>query len=226
MRILLWMSVAAVAFAVPAPGVAQPRGSAVNSLPDPRDVPPDQCPLEGTAKSQAGQELNRLKNRVLAPRVDQMDPSVTLDAILARGNDVDRFDEGKGAIITGWVVDVQQGGHPETANCGSMSKLYTDTHITVGLSPDATNTQTMVVEVTPRWREAMSGRGEDWKTETLQQTLIGQRVQITGWLMFDDDHFCEAINTRTSSSCKRGKKAAWRKTVWEIHPITDMRRAQ
>ena len=181
MRLSLRASAALVAFALVAPAIAQ-------QLPDRRDVPPAQCPPEGTAKSQHGQELNQLKNRVIAPRVDQIDPSVTLDAILARGNDTDRFDEDKGAAITGWVVDVQQGGHPETANCGSMSTLYTDTHITLGLSPDAAETATMVVEVTPRWRELM-WPGQDWRTETLQQSLIGRRVQITGWLMFDDEHF-------------------------------------
>src|SRR5438477_316605 len=208
MRIRLWLSVATVAIGLAGPAVAQP-------LPNARDVPPDQCPLEGTAKSQHGQELNQLKNRETAPRVDQIDPSVTLNAILARGNDMDRFDEDKGAVITGWVVDVQQGGHPETANCGSMSTLYTDTHITVGLSPDAAETATMVVEVTPRWREMM-WPGQDWRTETLQQTLIGRRVQITGWLMFDDEHFCEATNTRITSRCRGTKKHAWRKTDWEI----------
>jgi len=195
---------------------------ALGQLPDRRDVPPAQCPSQGTAKSQAGKELNQLKNRATAPRPDQIDPSVTLDAILARGKDTDRFDEAKGAVISGWVVDVQQGGHPETANCGSMSKLYTDTHITVGLSPDAAETATMVVEVTPRWREMMQGLGQDWRTETLQQALVGRQIQFTGWLMFDDDHFCEAINTRADPSCRGTRKHPWRKTVWEIHPITGM----
>jgi hypothetical protein len=227
MRILLWMSAAAVVFALAATGVAQPRGSANGSLPDPRDVPPAECPLQGTAKSQAGQELNQAKNRATAPLTNHMDPAVTLEAMLARGNDENRFDEGKGARITGWVVDVQQGGHPETANCGSMSTLYTDTHITVGLAPDAVNTATLVVEVTPRWREMMMRTlGQDWATETLQQKLIGQRIQFTGWLMFDDDHFCEAVNTHTTARCARSRKTTWRKTVWEIHPITDIRPAQ
>ena len=214
MRFSLCLSVAIIAFLLIAgASIAQP-------LPDRRDVPPAQCPPEGTAKSGPGQELNRVKNRITAPLASQIDPSVTLNAILTRGYDEDRFDEDKGAVITGWVVDVQQGGHPETANCGSMSKLYTDTHITIGLSPDAAETATMVVEVTPRWRELMAAQGQDWRTETLQQQLIGRQVQIAGWLMFDDDHFCEATNTRSARRCRGRKKPSWRRTVWEIHPIT------
>jgi hypothetical protein len=103
--------------------------------------------------------LNELKNRATAPGPADLDQAVTLDALLAPGDDRGRFDEGRGAVITGWVVNVQQGGHPETANCGSMSMFYTDTHITIGRSPDAPETEMMVVEVTPRWRAAMRARG-------------------------------------------------------------------
>lgn len=200
----------ALALAVPAG--AQPLG-------DPRDVPPDQCPLQGSARSEKGQALNQLKNREAAPRPEELDPNVTLDAMLAPGDDQGRFDESKGATITGWVVDVKQGGHPETANCGSMSLLYTDTHITVGLTAGAPETETIVVEVTPRWRQRMLGQGIDWTTGELQHDLIGKKIQFTGWLMFDTDHVHQAVNTAP------GNPRDWRKTVWEIHPITDMQPA-
>src|SRR5262249_44456770 len=180
------------------------------------DVPPDQCPVEGTAKSQAGKALNRLKNRTVAPHPDQIDRAVTLEAMLAPGEDEGRFDEQKGAIITGWGVNVEQGGHPETANCGSMTLFYTDTHITVGSTPHATPTETIIVEVTPRWRQMMQAQGIDWSTETLQAELITKRVQFTGWLMFDTDHVGEAVNTAPNN------RHDWRKTVWEVHPITGM----
>jgi hypothetical protein len=181
-----------------------------------RDVPPNACPLEGTAKSATGQTLNRLKNRQRAPRSDQIDPNVTLEAMLAPGNDMGRFNEQKGAVITGWVVRVQQGGHPGTANCVLMSLQYTDTHITVGLTPDAPETETLVVEVTPRWREMMANQHVDWSTEALQQKLVGKRVQFTGWLMFDTDHLHQSVNLEP------GNSKDWRKTVWEIHPITGL----
>lgn len=186
---------------------AQRRGS--------HDVPPDQCPAEGTARSQAGKALNTLKNRDTAPRPDQIDRAVTLEAMLPPGDDEDRFDDQKGAVITGWVVDVEQGGHPETANCGSRSLAFTDTHITVGLIEDPTSlTETLVVEVTPRWRQLMQSRGKDWSTEALQAELIGKRVQFTGWLMFDTEHAGQAVNTAPRN------RNDWRKTVWEVHPVT------
>src|SRR5262249_17216650 len=106
------IAIAALGVAVTVSAVAQQKRGAL-------DVPPDQCPVEGTAKPQAGKVLNRLKNRTVAPHPDQIDRAVTLEAMLAPGEDEGRFDEQKGAIITGWVVNVEQGGQPETANCGS-----------------------------------------------------------------------------------------------------------
>src|SRR5215470_19443703 len=48
--------------------------------------------------------------------------------------------------------------------------------------------ETLVVEVTPRWRELMQSQHIDWSTEALQADLIGKKVKFTGWLMFDTDH--------------------------------------
>jgi hypothetical protein len=179
-----------------------------------QDVAPSDCPLIGTAKSAANQALNSKKNREIAPIPGQINKSVTLDAMLAPGDDTGRFSEAQGATITGWVIDVKQGGHPETANCGSMSKPFTDTHIVVGLTPSAAETETLIVEVTPRWRDMMKAKGTDWGTDTLHDQLVGKRVTFTGWLLFDLDHLHEAVNTEPS-----GQKN-WRKTIWEIHPIT------
>jgi hypothetical protein len=181
-----------------------------------QDVPPDQCPASGTATSLTGRALNVLKNRALAPSDGQMRRDVTLGAMLAGGDDHNRFSETDGAEITGYVIDVRQGGHPESTNCGNLGTLYTDTHIAVALSPGQPITQAVIVEVTPVWRAAMAKRGVDWRTETLQKTLIGHRVRFRGWLLFDVSHVNEAINTAPNHP------ADWRKTVWEVHPITSM----
>ena len=136
--------------------------------------------------------------------------------MLADGDDSGRFDERQGAEISGVVIKVEQGGHPETANCGNLTTLYTDTHITVALDPQAPLTQTMIVEVTPRWRAMMAKQGIDWRTETLQTSLVGHTVKFRGWLLFDRSHILEAVNTAPNN------RQDWRKTIWEIHPITSM----
>lgn len=181
-----------------------------------QDVPPDQCPAIGTAKSVANQELNTRKNRETSPSDADSDQDVTLEAMLADGEDHDRFNEDQAATIEGYVTDVKQGGHPETANCGNMSKQYTDTHITVALNSGAANTESLVVEVTPRWREKMKQQGIDWSTDTLKAQLVHHKVRFKGWLLFDLDHLGQAINTSPDGARN------WRKTVWEIHPITTM----
>jgi hypothetical protein len=180
------------------------------------DVPAAQCPVQGTATSAAGKALNTLKNRATAPTDAQINPAVTLSAMLADGDDTARFDQGQGAVISGYVIKVEQGGRHETANCRNMTTLYTDTHITVAASPNAPLTRTLIAEVTPTWRVLMRRQGHDWRTERLEGTLVGHRVKLRGWLMFDTSHVREATNTAPNNPVD------WRKTVWEIHPITSM----
>jgi len=187
------------------------------------DVPPDQCPPigsrpDGTPPGPVERVLNPKKNRRTAPTSQDIDSSVTLARMLAPDNDSTRFLETQGAEITGYVVQVEQGGHPETANCGNLTLELTDTHITVALGPTADLTTTLIVEVTPWWRQEMKKQAIDWSTPTLSQTITGKKVKFTGWLLFDVGHITEATNTRPASA----PRAPWRRTVWEIHPVTAM----
>lgn len=214
------MLVAVAAFILTATGVSASHKRIPSNH---QEVPPDQCPLigsrpDGSPPAQKEQTLNRLKNRRNAPVPQVMDPSVTLNRMLAPGNDRGRFDESKGAEVTGYVIDVEQGGHPETANCANLTEEFTDTHITIALADTSDLKQTLIVEVTPWWRQKMKEQGVDWSTATLRQTIKGKMVKFRGWLLFDLDHINEAINTRPANA----RKAPWRKTIWEIHPITAM----
>src|ERR1700751_298025 len=57
----------------------------------------ENCPAIGDAKSNAVQELNKLKNRKdNAPNADDIDSNVTMAALLERGDDEARFDSSKG----------------------------------------------------------------------------------------------------------------------------------
>src|SRR5262245_29094537 len=68
------------------------------------------CGPEGTAKSDARKALNRLKNRFTLPKDEDIDPLVSLQALLAPGQDKDRFSPKRAATIRGYVVKVDFGG--------------------------------------------------------------------------------------------------------------------
>lgn len=155
--------------------------------------------------------FNSLKNRTTLPTAADFDPRVTLDAMLAPGDDRRRWHHSRAAAIRGYIVEVHDAGR-ESANCLSGTRV--DAHVEVALRPDAPPNERMIVEVTPPMRERATSRGVDWSTATLRSQLTGRRVRIEGWLLFDDEHDEEAENTRP------GHRGNWRATAWEIHPVT------
>jgi hypothetical protein len=170
------------------------------------------CPLQGDAKQALAKELNPYKNRDDAPPVSKINGAATLQAVLAPGNDLDRWSREDGAIFEGVVVNVKIGGI-ESVNCHAKDPAHRDTHIELALDSSAPETQRVIVEVTPRWRDKMKVIA-DWSTPALKSQLIGHRVRITGWLFDDLEHKADAENTNPGAS------GNWRATVWEIHPIT------
>lgn len=173
------------------------------------------CPPQGDAKSDRVKALNLLKNREIMPTWGDYDTHVSLAAILAPGQDAQRWSNDKGATIRGYVIDVKPGGM-ETVNCHARDLADRDTHIEIALRPGAPKTARMIVEVTPRWRLRMATQGVDWSTSELAQVLPGHWVSITGWLFFDTEHKEQSENTAP------GRASDWRATAWEIHPITAM----
>jgi hypothetical protein len=61
------------------------------------------CGMEGDARSLAVQALDRLKNRYTAPGPNEIDPKITLEGILAPGNDLSRWKVKQGAAIVGYA---------------------------------------------------------------------------------------------------------------------------
>jgi hypothetical protein len=177
---------------------------------------PQACPPAGDARNPQVRQLNLLKNRDAAPTQQQMDAGVTLEAMLAPGDDLNRFDENRGASIRGIVVRVLPGG-VESVNCHARDFAHRDTHIELALSPTAVPTDRLIVEVTPLWRQLMAARGIDWSTPSLNVNLVGRKVEVTGWLMFDREHVTGSRNTSP------GNPQNWRATAWEVHPITEIR---
>jgi hypothetical protein len=173
---------------------------------------PLKCPLQGDARQALAKELNPYKNRENAPPIGKINAGATLDAVLAPGNDLDRWSRDEGAIFEGVVVGVKVGGI-ESVNCHAKDPAHRDTHIELALAPGAPETQRVIVEVTPRWRAEMAVIS-DWSTAALKKRLLGKRVRIIGWLFDDLEHKAQAENTNP------GGAKNWRATIWEIHPIT------
>ena len=172
------------------------------------------CGMEGDARNLGVQALNRLKNRYLAPQ--QIDPAITLAAILAPGRDTGRWKVKQGAEIVGYVFDVKRGGI-ESTNCHSHSDEQRDTHIELVLDPMAgSSSQRVIVEVTPRWRAIMTAQGVDWSTRALRDRVLGRWIKVTGWMLFDMEHQNQSENTAP------GRERNWRATAWEIHPVTSI----
>src|SRR5512135_1610700 len=174
------------------------------------------CGMEGDAKDGLAKELNLLKNRYAVPAAKDLDGNVTLQKMLKSGPDANRFDSSKAATIQGYVFDVMPGGL-ESANCHAKNPRYRDTHIEIVSAPgDSAKIRRVIVEVTPRIREMMKGKGIDWSTATLKKTIRHKNVRITGWLFFDREHVNESENTAP------GGAKNWRATAWELHPVTDI----
>lgn len=171
------------------------------------------CPgISGTAKASNVVELNKSKNRADAPA--SIDRSITLDKLLATGEDKQRWHMGTGVEVVGYVDKITVGG-VETCNCKTTDPLFRDTHINLTLEPmNSGSKKTVIVEVTPRMRKAMAEKGTDWTTNMLRSKFLGRWVKVQGWLLFDEEHADEAENTAP------GRPRNWRQTAWEVHPIT------
>jgi hypothetical protein len=172
-------------------------------------------PQMGDAVRPDIQALNVVKNRQSAPAANGIDRTVSLAAMLRRGDDHDRWDDHKGAQLVGYVADVKMGG-VETVNCHARSAHGRDTHIDLTLSAaDAYDeAKHVIVEVTPRWRTVMAAKGVDWETDTLRERFLGRCIRVTGWLLFDAEHRRASANTADPGA------EVWRATAWEIHPVT------
>lgn len=213
-------------------------GAVVGDSPRERQRPANldvyrRCPMEGSAKSKCSRELNRLKNRWRKqPGKDDINPRVTLTAMLALGDDEFRWTIDQGAEIIGFVASVENTTGGESVNCGGNSKGANDFHINLVLDPSVARSgdyecQRAIVEITPRW-QFLNG----WSFNQVKKEIEGKWVKFRGWMFFDRDHLNQAFNTRDSNSPRCGgtkgpfkcggpvNKKIWRATAWEVHPVT------
>jgi hypothetical protein len=171
------------------------------------------CGMEGAAKRTNDKQLNRLKNRFIAPTAAQIDANFNWTELSKMEDDRAKFSTEKGVILRGYVLRVTAGG-AETCNCNSKTPEFRDTHIII--TPDASQTGVLnqiVIEITPRMRAIMATKGIDWSQEALKK-LRGKKVEVEGWLFYDYNH------GNQSAKVKQKTKGVTRSTAWEIHPIT------
>ena len=160
------------------------------------------CPQSGDSKDPDHQQMDLLKNRTTTSK--KTNKSVTLEKILQGGDDTDRFKSTDYVQITGYVYDVKWGGS-ETCNCHATDKSNLDIHIELVKDlNNASNQKAMVIEIT-RYSKG---------TYTYDQikALKGKKVQVKGWMFFDEEHTQNAINTNPNGTF------LWRATCWEVHP--------
>jgi len=169
------------------------------------------CPNVGIALTSNARNLHRLKNRTVFPQAADFDPRVTLDAILQRGDDRNRWSTYRAARLQGVVIDVAY-ARPEATNCYSPCRR--DIHILIAPRQEVPKSEHVVVEVTPNLRDWASAQGIDWSEQTLQAQLVGHWCEFEGWLYFDAGHAEESENVMPH------RAGNWRGTAWEIHPIT------
>jgi hypothetical protein len=105
---------------------------------------------------------------------------------------------------------------PESTNC-EAPKHQGDVHVWITPRPKQNMTHAIVVELTPRVRDAL--HFDDSATQAAKLVAAAKRglkVRVSGWLLFDEDH-PEQLGDRYQAD---GKKLRQRRaTLWEIHPV-------
>jgi hypothetical protein len=193
-----------------------------NKLPDRKKI--EKCSDEGRAKnpkkplSAEQKEFNKKKNRSASVPEGKPKKIKLEDMLQGRESvhDKDTWKEGTYVEISDAnLIDFKQ-QKGETCNCYEADKNPSDKgdiHINIGNDrslKDKNNNYYMIVEITPSYKELHGGILDSLKN------MEGGKVTIRGYLFYDDEHEKNSINY--CRSC--GNISTWRKTCWEIHPVT------
>jgi hypothetical protein len=186
------------------------------------------CPPQGDTSQARIAALNVLKNRTAD--ITEVDPAITIEAILEPGDDTNRFSTDHAATITGYIAEVKPGGY-EDCNCHAKDLAHRDTHIALVSDKEYTIPNLIkittvdkfgkkhvteknlnekffvIVEVSPHTRGLP---GTDIVT---LRSWLHKKVSVTGWIFFDSEHVQNAENTNP------GGPDNWRATCVEIHPV-------
>jgi hypothetical protein len=171
-----------------------------------------QCPPQGDNAKPKFQTLDTLKNRTKSSTAIKI---VSLDSIMKPGDDTKRFSTNQYVSITGYVYEVKYGG-AETCNCHTKDKSQLDIHIEIVQNlNDAAGSKRMIVEIN-RYTRATNPNMD----YNIVHSLKGKKVEVQGWLFFDEEHKQNAINTSPQGT------NVWRATCWEVHPCLSIKEAK
>ncbi len=170
------------------------------------------CTVLGDGKKQSDIQSSALKNRFLFP--ENINADVTLLQMYGTGhNDENEFESGYYTTVTGYVYDVKSGG-AEDCNCHAQNDNLRDTHIEICIDENHTaKTDRIVCEITPSVKIKLG-----LTTAQIKKEMKGKNVSITGYMFFDREHRQNAYNTQPDAT-----KNIWRRTCWEIHPVSSFR---
>ena len=148
--------------------------------------------------------------------------------------------EKKLVSLTGYL-NLAYPGPPETTNCGSSD--FHDWHLEVfekpmDHSPAPGDTTPIICEITPRTQNAIYHDGI--RIQELAAFFRGpppemayestghkaQKIRVTGYLLWDDEHNGTAdIGTTIEAVGANKLHHPWRQAAWEIHPVLKIERA-
>ena len=171
------------------------------------------CSIYGDKPVRKFQILDSLKNRNHAVLVNST--LKLTDVLTFKGDDTKQYNSSNYVQFTGYIILVKYGG-AETCNCHSTDKNDLDIHIELALTPDATATSAMVLEVnryTRHSNKAMSDINNFKK-------LVGKKVTVEGFMFLDDEHLQNAMTTNPTGGNN------WRYTCWELHPLLNIKQVQ
>lgn len=164
-----------------------------------------QCPITGDGSRKQDQYSDSLKNRNYASPTIK---SFYVDTFFMKGEDYKRFCATDYVQVRGVIKEVKWGGK-EQCNCHSNVISERDIHI---VFTDSLGIGELVCEIN-RFTRATN---KDLSYEYVK-SLIGKEVLIEGWLFPDIEHKQNATNTCVKCT------HVWRTTLWEIHPVINIK---
>lgn len=174
-------------------------------------APKKRCLPAGNGISKEKKAFNTKKNKPITVAHDRVAEFLPLKNLLPsrRRIDKDLWFEGAYVYTEGYLTSADEQG-PESCNCkqASIKNKNGDVHMYLSMTAGALKKNSLVVEMTPAFKKKYP--------EYRDNLILYNKVRVYGFLFYDYDH--ENASFTTCTKCGN----IWRKTCWEIHPVTGL----